>query len=270
MSHPAITRNRSIPRGSIPRGSIPLGWIIHAALLGAYPLAVGLVGSRARGEAAGPMLPTDPAALLLTAGLEVLLFGAVFALAWFASRCSKDQLLLRWRGGAAPLWQGLVYSLALRAAVMGVLLLGMLSAWLITGDAQALAAALQPDTAQLVDAGALGEPLYLALNLTVVSFIVAGLREELWRAGLLAAGFALFPAAATNRAGRGLFVLVIALLFGLGHLVQGWGGVLLTTLLGVGLGWIMLHHRSIWPAVLAHGFFNATSFLLLWQFGSSL
>jgi membrane protease YdiL (CAAX protease family) len=256
MQHPATPQNR---------------WIIHATLLAGYPLAVGLAGSRPRGERAGPMLPADPAALLLTAGLELLLFAALFSLAWLASRCSKDQLLLRWHGGAAPLWQGLGYSLALRAGVMGALLLGMLSAWLLTGDPQAFAAALQPDTAQLVDASALAaDPLYLGLNLTVTSFLVAGLREELWRAGLLAACFVLFPAAATSRPGRATFIVATALLFGLGHLVQGWGGVLLTTLLGIGLGWIMLHHRSIWPAVLAHGFFNATSFLLLRQFGSSL
>ena len=244
-------------------------WILHAVLLAGYPLAVGLAGSRTRGEDPLPMLPTDPAALLLVASLELLLFGAVFSLAWLASRCSKDQLLLTWRGGAAPLWQGLGYSLALRAGVMAVLLLGTLAAWLITGDTQAFAAALQPDTAQLVDAGALGEPLYLALNLTVTSFLVAGLREELWRAGLLAACFVLFPGTATRPGGRALFVVATALLFGLGHLVQGWGGVLLTTLLGIGLGWIMLHHRSIWPAVLAHGLFNATSFLLLWQLGTA-
>jgi membrane protease YdiL (CAAX protease family) len=34
-------------------------------------------------------------------------------------------------------------------------------------------------------------------------------------------------------------------------------------LLGLGLGLIMVFHRSIWPAVLAHGFFDATSMALI-------
>jgi hypothetical protein len=38
---------------------------------------------------------------------------------------------------------------------------------------------------------------------------------------------------------------------------------MLTGLLGVMLGTIMIFHRSIWEAVLAHGFFNATSFLAM-------
>jgi membrane protease YdiL (CAAX protease family) len=34
-------------------------------------------------------------------------------------------------------------------------------------------------------------------------------------------------------------------------------------LLGFGLGVIMILHRSIWPAVIAHGMFDATSLALL-------
>ena len=37
----------------------------------------------------------------------------------------------------------------------------------------------------------------------------------------------------------------------------------LTQRIMLGLGVIMILHRSIWPAVLAHGFFNATTFALL-------
>ena len=34
-------------------------------------------------------------------------------------------------------------------------------------------------------------------------------------------------------------------------------------ILGVGLGAIMVYHQSIWPAVFAHGIFDATTFALL-------
>jgi membrane protease YdiL (CAAX protease family) len=54
-----------------------------------------------------------------------------------------------------------------------------------------------------------------------------------------------------------------AVVFGAGHLTQGFLAVGLTGLLGLGLGVIIVAHRSIWPAVLAHGFFNATSLALL-------
>jgi membrane protease YdiL (CAAX protease family) len=59
-------------------------------------------------------------------------------------------------------------------------------------------------------------------------------------------------------------VTIAALVFGLGHLPQGWGGVAVTAAMGLGLGLIMVLHRSIWEAVLAHGFFNATTFGLLY------
>jgi hypothetical protein len=39
--------------------------------------------------------------------------------------------------------------------------------------------------------------------------------------------------------------------------------VCLAGLLGLGLGVIMVLHRSIWPAVIAHGAFDATSMALI-------
>ncbi|MDB6109069.1 MAG: Abortive infection protein, partial [Pedosphaera sp.] len=57
---------------------------------------------------------------------------------------------------------------------------------------------------------------------------------------------------------------VAAVIFGLGHTAQGWSGVAITAFLGLGLGAIMLRHRSIWEAVIAHGFFDAGTFALLY------
>jgi membrane protease YdiL (CAAX protease family) len=37
----------------------------------------------------------------------------------------------------------------------------------------------------------------------------------------------------------------------------------MTALLGFGLGVIMVLHRSIWPAVITHGMFNAATFAIL-------
>jgi membrane protease YdiL (CAAX protease family) len=107
------------------------------------------------------------------------------------------------------------------------------------------------------------DPVYLGLVFTLVSFVVAGLREELWRAGVLAGLGTLFPRQFGGLAGRFVAVAAAAVIFGLGHLPQGWGGVVVTAGLGLGLGTVMVLHRSIWEAVFAHGFFNATSFALL-------
>ena len=60
------------------------------------------------------------------------------------------------------------------------------------------------------------------------------------------------------------FVLFVAVIFGIGHLPQGLGGVILTGTLGVMLGLIMIFHRSIWQATWTHGFFNATSFVRMY------
>ena len=57
-----------------------------------------------------------------------------------------------------------------------------------------------------------------------------------------------------------IIVLFSSLLFGVGHIYQG---AFAAAVLGIAMGAIMVSHRSIWPAVIAHGAFNATSFLLL-------
>ncbi len=58
-------------------------------------------------------------------------------------------------------------------------------------------------------------------------------------------------------------VALAAIVFGCGHVPQGALAVALTGFLGFGLGLIMVLHKSIWPAVIAHGMFDATTFALL-------
>jgi membrane protease YdiL (CAAX protease family) len=52
-------------------------------------------------------------------------------------------------------------------------------------------------------------------------------------------------------------------IFGLGHSLQGPLTMGLTAVLGFFLGLVIVFHRSIWPAVLAHGMFDATTLALL-------
>ena len=93
--------------------------------------------------------------------------------------------------------------------------------------------------------------------------MVGGLREELWRSGTLAAMRALWPKLFDGRGGQITGVALIAIVFGLAHLTLGLLPAGMAMILGFLLGIIMVVHQSIWPAVIAHGMFDATSFALV-------
>ncbi len=122
----------------------------------------------------------------------------------------------------------------------------------------------RPKVETIVDVPAMRQnPLYYWLTLTVVSFGFAGFREELWRVAVLAGLQKLWPGIFASRLGQFGAVAVAAIIFGFGHLGQGVLAVGMTAILGFGLGAIMVLHRSIWPAVIAHGMFDATSLALI-------
>lgn len=215
-----------------------------------------------------PALTRTAKGLILTSFLQLAIFGAIFALGWLASRASRTDLLWPWRGGLWTVPLGIVYSVALRFAL--ALAAVFIFSFLIIGKVvsvqavQDFARTNRPDVGALVDVAALrADPLYFWLTLTLVSFVVAGLREELWRSAVLAAFRILWPRWFGSRPGEIAAVTAIAVVFGLGHVAMGPLGVAAATLLGIGLGVIMVLHRSIWPAVIAHGMFDATTFALL-------
>jgi len=91
-------------------------------------------------------------------------------------------------------------------------------------------------------------PLEILL-LIMVAVIAGGLREEIQRAFIL------------NRfeqyLGGGLVGLVIfSLVFGAGHVLQGWDAAIATAVLGVGWGILYFARRSIVAAVVSHSAFN--------------
>jgi membrane protease YdiL (CAAX protease family) len=133
-----------------------------------------------------------------------------------------------------------------------------------TDSLQAFFIKNRPGIESMVDVKALREnPAYLWLTLTVVSFVVAGLREELWRSSFLAGMKTLWPHQFGSTIGQVCAVFIAAIIFGLAHLSMGILAALMGGLLGLSLGLIMVFHRSIWPAVFAHGFFDATSMALI-------
>ncbi|MFN0069521.1 MAG: lysostaphin resistance A-like protein [Limisphaerales bacterium] len=253
----------ALPGSPPPPAGPRLGWAVAVGLMLLY-IAVPAVLGLLRPSDGTAILPAEWGPLLGALGVELALFTTLFVVAVAVARPTLDDLRLRWRGGWRPLVFGLGWSVALRVLVGAALVAGLAVAAVAQGWSTREMLEFRPKLENVVDIAALGRnPLYLVFMATVVSFVVAGLREELWRVMMLAGLERLAPGRFGTPAGRWAAVVVIALAFGLAHSPQGWVGVGATFLIGIGLGGIILLHRSIWEAVLAHGFFNATSFVLL-------
>lgn len=246
-------------------------WCVHLILLVSYIALAALLG-RVHESGQSPALTGSALGLTLVSLRECGAFAIVFCLAILASRASPDALLLRWRGGILPIVQGIGYSVVIRIATYAVVLfvLSLVAGLLVvcgiaTRDSiQQFTSANRPNVEALVDTHALhGDPAYFWLTVTLVSFVVAGLREELWRAGFLAGLQSVWPRWFSNRRGQVAAVAVAAVVFGCAHLAQGSLAMGLTGVLGFGLGLVMVFHKSVWPAAIAHGFFDATTFVLL-------
>jgi membrane protease YdiL (CAAX protease family) len=243
-------------------------WAVHLILLASYVLGLGLIGWRMRDPAAtgDAALPPDTRGLLIMCVSEMFLFASVFFIAWLFSRANARQLFLKWRGGLKPFLWGAVLSVGLRLGIAVIVLVIAAPFLALKGEksAEESLQKLRPKVENVISTKALDDPTYLALTITLVSFVVAGLREELWRAGMIAGLAGIAPAIFSSRRGQIYAVLIAALVFGIGHTPQGPGAIALTALLGIGLGAIIIWRQSIWEAVLAHGFFDAATFAALW------
>ena len=229
-------------------------------LLSAYVLLPLLLSRHAAGDAAA--LPDTVRGVLLVVMVELGLFAVVFLVAWALARPTREELWLR----RTSLWaipRALGWSIALRLGLGILLSVALLAGSLLNGQPITDLARLRPKVEAIVEVSALRDPVYLAVMLTLVSFVLAGLREELWRAGMMSMLRRVWPRVFGGRLGPWLALLPVAVLFGAAHFPQGAFGMVATAILGIGLGAIMLLHRSLWDAVLAHGFFNAATFALL-------
>jgi membrane protease YdiL (CAAX protease family) len=243
-------------------------WWIHLIVLGAYPL-LGLLASFATGRVHnGPALSGRVAGLLFVCASELLFFSVLFCLAWLASRASREELMWRWRPGWSVVPLGAAYSIAIRVGLVAVAVVVMAflaASQVVTPEkVQQYVNVNRPDIESMVSVPAMRhDPAYYWLTLTLVSFVVAGLREEIWRAGTLAGMRALWPRAFGSRLGQCGAMVLIAVVFGTMHLRMGILAAVGAGVLGLFLGLIIVLHKSIWPAVIAHGLFDATTFALL-------
>lgn len=241
-------------------------WWIHFILIGGYFLP-GLV-SAIYFIPDHPALRSDTRGLLFVAAFNLSIFAVVFFLGWLASRATSEELFLPWRPGWWVVPLGVLYSVAIRVglALIGfcVILFFVLTKLANADSVQNLVLQNRPKFDRMVDLSALEtNRVYYWLTITLISFVVGGLREELWRAGTLAGMRAIWPRAFASRTGEVVAIVLIAIGFGAAHLTMGMIAAVAAGILGVFLGLILLVHRSIWPAVIAHGLFDATSFALL-------
>ncbi|MEY2576932.1 MAG: Type prenyl endopeptidase Rce1-like, partial [Verrucomicrobiota bacterium] len=163
---------------------------------------------------------------------------------------------------------GIGYSVALRIGliVIAVAVMAVVAATqtMTPEKVQEYVSANRPDVEALVSVPAMrSNPAYYWLTITLVSFVVAGVREEMWRAGTLAAMRALWPRAFGSILGQCVAIGLIAVAFGAMHLRMGVLAAVGAGVLGLMLGIIIILHKSIWPAVIAHGLFDATTLALL-------
>lgn len=268
-----------VGNSSTPRPTSGTRWFLHFLLLGSYPLLLGTssswwpvvarwLGSNPSGNeeaAESAALSGTFSEVFVSTLINLGLFVVFLILALLLSRTHWRSLpWMKEKHWGKAIGLGFLYSIGLRITI-AVAMVGVILMLALAGHSpESLQDSLIPRVDKVVDVDSLqSDRAYFWLCITWISFVVAGLREELWRLGVFVAWQGLFPQSKDRPALQWIGMGIIALLFGLGHIPQGLGGVLTTTVLGMGLGSIMLFHRSIWPAVLAHGFLDATSFALI-------
>jgi membrane protease YdiL (CAAX protease family) len=243
-------------------------WWYHTILIGGYVLCPGIFGLLQEKQEFVAGHPHPVSRLLLSSAHELILFGLVFGLAFYVSRATTDELLLRWRGRFRPIWTGACYSVGLRLGtslfLMLLFVILVASGAIYSHQIHDLAAAQHSGLSHIVSSSSLrSSPAYFWISLLFTSFVMAGLREELWRSAFICGLKALWPETFSSRLGQIAAISVAALIFGFAHTTQSPLAVLNAGVTGFGLGLIMIYHRSIWPAVIAHGLFDATSMLVI-------
>ncbi|MCC5808758.1 MAG: CPBP family intramembrane metalloprotease [Ectothiorhodospiraceae bacterium] len=203
--------------------------------------------------AAGVLAATLAPALMGGLGMPMLgvllVQGALILLGLHWLMAQRDQ---RWREVGLlglrlqDLWLAVLALLLVFAMNASISLAGMvLAPEVVEGHQQRLmgvAAMLASDTSLLLIIGVM---------------LFTGFYEE-----LLARGFLL---SRCRRLLGGVWapVLVSSVLFGLGHVYQGWTGVLQTTLVGIVFARLAIHWGRLWPLILAHAGLNSLSLILL-------
>ena len=200
----------------------PWRWWLSLFLIGGYFVPAIFVHRKEH----RPALTHSVRGLLIVSTLDLGLFLLLYFVAARVSRATIRQLYLQWSSGwwAVPL--GAIYSVGIRLTTIGIVVVIafflLITHALTPEQMSGLTRPNPPNFDVLVDSQAM-HPDHADhwLTITLISFVTAGLREELWRGGTLAALRELFPRTFGSRPGQVLAVALIAIVFGAGHISMG-------------------------------------------------
>ena len=232
------------------RLSVRARWILLLEIL-CCPLAgaviTGLLGSHY-------VLPHDPLYFARFLALELLSWCVVFFVAFRISGITRSQLRLETRHPLRAVGFGIVWFVVLRIGV-GLILWGVM----LSIDPRSLWESSERMSSFFDSRDIPRHPGFTCIAFGLVS-LLAGFTEELWRAGMLAGLTCFFPQIAKKGFAAVAAITGVAVLFGLGHLYQGWFGVVNGALLGFFLGLVLVYRNSYWEAAIAHALFDALAF----------
>lgn len=93
--------------------------------------------------------------------------------------------------------------------------------------------------------------------------IIAGCYEDIVFRGFLLGRLRILFRTSKAWIGDLVAIAVSSAIFGLGHIYQGWFGVMKTTAAGVCLAILVLLTKSVWPAMIAHAGIDASTIVML-------
>ena len=133
--------------------------------------------------------------------------------------------------------------------------LGIVAIFQVGGQLTQALGLAPPEVGTVMDL-ATQSPLHLLLWIVVVAWLSAALGEELLWRGFLMDRLSRLP----GLVGRtGPVLLIHAVFFSLTHAYQGLGGVIITGMAGLLLGWLRLRMGgNLWAAIIAHGLVDTT------------
>jgi membrane protease YdiL (CAAX protease family) len=105
----------------------------------------------------------------------------------------------------------------------------------------------------------------MLVALLLLSWTLAAVGEEVAYRGYLQTRMRQLFGSGTG----GLIAAIVAtsVLFGIAHTYQGVIGIIIVTLDAIAFSVVRYHYKTLWAAVLAHGFNNTIGFLAFFMFG---
>ncbi|KLE32257.1 hypothetical protein AAW01_10010 [Aurantiacibacter gangjinensis] len=222
---------------------------VMAAYLLASVLAFIPMGAMGIDLTAGP--EAIPSFWLAMSVIASAIGGLLVAWAWLAR---EGRVRAVWDFSAPESWRTTL--LWAGAGLIGTILLFSL------GSIALEALGFPPPDASLILNAVTESPLMFAIWVSGVAIFAAGLGEELlWRGFLMDR-----LSRVAGLRGRWTLILIIqAVLFGLPHIYQGLGGVLLTGLIGLLFGVIRIMQKgNLWAVFIAHATYDTLAMTLVY------